>query len=103
MANEIFPNRFDNIDPIEVRFEDDIVNGRRLTSEGIRAKFLAEFEAGKLERDSHAAKKKAAADELIALGVSKESAYLLANYYEEDLAKEEARIKAEFEASKKDK
>lgn len=85
------------LDPIEVRIEDDIVNGRRLTSEDARAMFLAQYEEGKSERDTHASKKKAAADELIALGVSKKAAYLLANYYEEDLAKEEARIKAELE------
>lgn len=91
---DIFPNRYENIDRLDVRFEDDLVNGRRLTSEDIRTKLLAEFEAGKPERDAHAAKKKAAADELISLGVSKESAYLIANYYEEDLEKEEARIRA---------
>lgn len=96
----IFPSRRENMDPLDVRFEDDIVNGRRLTSEDFRAKMLAEFEAGRPERDAHAAKKKAAADELIALGVSKASAYLIANYYEEDLAKEEARLQAEYEASK---
>lgn len=101
MDNEIIID--ENVDPFTARFIDDIKSGRRLTSEGIRAKFQEEFDAGKPERDAVAAKKKAAADELIALGVSKESAYLLANYYEEDLAIEEARIKAEYEASKKDK
>ena len=101
--SDIFPNRYEDALPLEVRIVEEVESGLRMTSDEFRLMMKAKYDEGQPERDAHAAKKKAAADELIALGVSKESAYLITNYYEEDYAIEEARIKSEYEASKKNK
>lgn len=88
---------------IVIEYEDPVVAEfakGKILSEDFSAQLRADFNARKPERDALAAQKKVAADELISLGLSKESAYLLANYYEEDLEKEEVRLQAEFEAVK---
>lgn len=75
MAGETISVR--GVDPLEVRIEDDLVNGRRLTAEDISAKLRAEYEAGKPEELLD--QKKAAYQELIALGLSEATARLLAH------------------------
>lgn len=55
---------------------------KRIPSAEITAKIKADFAAGKALRAGQLAKQKTAMDELIALGLSEESARLLAGYYE---------------------
>lgn len=61
-------------------------NGRISTevyNEYVKELAAAEYEEGREAREAYTAKKKIAFDELIALGVSVESARLMSNYEEE--------------------
>lgn len=49
----------------------------------LTAVYEAEYEEGRAVREALTAKKKKAVDELLALGVSKESAYFLVDYTEQ--------------------
>lgn len=53
----------------------------RVTAEDRAAQLFAEWDAGQSERDTLDAKKKKAVDELVALGLSLESASLICQYY----------------------